>query len=79
MTTKLILIRHGQSEWNLKNLFTGWTDVELTKKGRSEAKNAGKIIANLDFDIDIAFTSLLKRAIHTLWIILDEIDRPCFQ
>lgn len=76
MTTKLILIRHGQSEWNLKNLFTGWTDVELTKKGRSEAKNAGKIIANLDFDIDIAFTSLLKRAIHTLWIILDEIDRP---
>ena len=65
MTTKLILIRHGQSEWNLKNLFTGWTDVELTKKGRSEAKNAGKIIANLDFDIDIAFTSLLKRAIHT--------------
>ena len=76
MTSKLILIRHGQSEWNLKNLFTGWTDVELTKKGRSEAKNAGKIIANLDFNIDIAFTSLLKRAIHTLWIILDEIDRP---
>ena len=76
MTSKLILIRHGQSEWNLKNLFTGWTDVELTKKGRSEAKNAGKIIANLDFNIDIAFTSLLKRAIHTLWLILDEIDRP---
>jgi 2,3-bisphosphoglycerate-dependent phosphoglycerate mutase len=76
MTSKLILIRHGQSEWNLKNLFTGWTDVELTKKGRSEAKNAGEIIANLDFNIDIAFTSLLKRAIHTLWIILDEIDRP---
>jgi 2,3-bisphosphoglycerate-dependent phosphoglycerate mutase len=76
MASKLILIRHGQSDWNLKNLFTGWTDVELTVKGRSEAKNAGKIIANLDFNIDIAFTSLLKRAIHTLWLILDEIDRP---
>ena len=76
MASKLILIRHGQSDWNLKNLFTGWTDVELTAKGRSEAKNAGKIIANLDFNIDIAFTSLLKRAIHTLWLILDEIDRP---
>ena len=76
MASKLILLRHGQSDWNLKNLFTGWTDVELTAKGRSEAKNAGKIIANLDFNIDIAFTSLLKRAIHTLWLILDEIDRP---
>ena len=76
MASKLILIRHGQSDWNLKNLFTGWADVELTAKGRSEAKNAGKIIANLDFNIDIAFTSLLKRAIHTLWLILDEIDRP---
>ena len=76
MASKLILIRHGQSDWNLKNLFTGWTDVELTAKGRSEAKNAGKIIANLDFNVDIAFTSLLKRAIHTLWLILDEIDRP---
>jgi len=76
MPSKLILVRHGQSEWNLKNLFTGWTDVGLTPKGRSEAKNAGEIIANLDFKIDIAFTSLLKRAIHTLWLILDEIDRP---
>jgi len=76
MPSKLILVRHGQSEWNLKNLFTGWTDVGLTPKGRSEAKNAGEIIANLDFNIDIAFTSLLKRAIHTLWLILDEIDRP---
>ena len=75
MASKLILVRHGQSKWNLKNLFTGWTDVGLTKKGEMEAKEAGEIINQLDFKIDVTYTSFLKRAIHTLWIILDEIDR----
>lgn len=75
MTGKLILCRHGQSEWNLQNLFTGWTDVELTDKGRKEAKAAGKLLRELDFTIDIAYTSVLKRAIHTLWLMLDEMDR----
>ena len=75
MASKLILVRHGQSKWNLKNLFTGWTDVDLTKQGTLEAQQAGEIINQLDFKIDVAYTSLLKRAIHTLWVILDEIDR----
>jgi 2,3-bisphosphoglycerate-dependent phosphoglycerate mutase len=75
MTGKLILCRHGQSDWNLKNLFTGWTDVELTDKGRDEARAAGQLLRDLDFSIDIAYTSVLKRAIHTLWLMLDEMDR----
>ena len=75
MSGKLVLCRHGQSDWNLKNLFTGWTDVELTDKGRSEAAAAGQLLHELDFKFDIAFTSVLKRAIHTLWIMLDEMDR----
>ena len=75
MANKLVLVRHGQSKWNLKNLFTGWTDVDLTKQGTLEAQQAGEIINQLDFKIDVAYTSLLKRAIHTLWVILDEIDR----
>ena len=75
MAGKLILCRHGQSDWNLKNLFTGWTDVDLTEKGIAEAKDAGKLLAGLDYDIDIAYTSVLKRAIRTLWIMLDEMDR----
>jgi 2,3-bisphosphoglycerate-dependent phosphoglycerate mutase len=75
MAGKLILCRHGQSDWNLKNLFTGWTDVDLTDKGREEALEAGRTVAGLDYDIDIAFTSVLKRAIRTLWIMLDEMDR----
>ena len=73
MAKKLILIRHGQSEWNLKNLFTGWADVDLTEQGQIEAENAGRIIADLDFNIDLAFTSVLKRAINTLQIILKKI------
>ena len=73
MAKKLILIRHGQSEWNLKNLFTGWADVDLTEQGQIEAENAGRIIADLDFDIDLAFTSVLKRAINTLQIILKKV------
>lgn len=75
MAGKLVLCRHGQSEWNLKNLFTGWTDVDLTDTGRDEAIAAGKTLKDLDFDFDIAYTSVLKRAIRTLWLIMDELDR----
>ena len=75
MAGKLILCRHGQSDWNLKNLFTGWTDVDLTEQGTREAVEAGRTVAALDFEIDVAFTSVLKRAIRTLWIMLDEMDR----
>jgi len=75
MSVRLLLCRHGQSDWNLKNLFTGWTDVDLTEKGIQEASDAGKLLAGLDYDFDIAYTSVLKRAIRTLWIMLDEMDR----
>ncbi len=75
MTGKLVLCRHGQSDWNLKNLFTGWTDVDLTEKGVQEAIDAGRSLSELDYEFDIAFTSVLKRAIRTLWIMLDELDR----
>ncbi len=75
MAGKLMLVRHGQSDWNLKNLFTGWTDVDLTEKGMQEARDAGRLLASLDYDFDIAYTSVLKRAIRTLWIMLDEMDR----
>ena len=75
MAGKLVLCRHGQSDWNLRNLFTGWTDVDLTEKGIQEASDAGKLLADLDYDFDIAYTSVLKRAIRTLWIMLDEMDR----
>jgi len=75
MAGKLILCRHGQSDWNLKNLFTGWKDVDLTEQGTEEAIEAGRTVAALDYDIDIAFTSVLKRAIRTLWLMLDETDR----
>ncbi len=75
MPGKLVLCRHGQSDWNRKNLFTGWTDVDLTDTGRQEAIDAGRTLAELDFDFDIAFTSVLTRAIRTLWLIMDELDR----
>ena len=75
MPGKLVLCRHGQSEWNLKNLFTGWTDVDLTETGRREAESAGDVLRQLDFHIDAAYTSVLARAIRTLWIIMDGIDR----
>jgi len=71
---KLVLIRHGESEWNKSNLFTGWTDVDLTEKGRMEAKNAGELLLKNGFTFDLAFTSVLKRAIRTLWLVLDEMD-----
>jgi 2,3-bisphosphoglycerate-dependent phosphoglycerate mutase len=75
MTGKLVLCRHGQSDWNLKNLFTGWTDVDLTEKGIGEAVAAGKLLKELGYEFDIAYTSVLQRAIRTLWIMLDEMDR----
>jgi 2,3-bisphosphoglycerate-dependent phosphoglycerate mutase len=74
MTGKLVLCRHGQSDWNLQNLFTGWTDVDLTELGRQEAIDAGRTLRELGFEFDIAYTSVLKRAIRTLWLMLDELD-----
>ena len=74
MAGKLVLCRHGQSDWNLKNLFTGWTDVDLTEKGVQEGIDAGRLLAELGYEFDIAYTSVLKRAIRTLWYILDEMD-----
>lgn len=71
---KLVLIRHGQSLWNVENRFTGWTDVDLSKSGLSEAREAGIILRKHGYIFDIAFTSVLKRAIRTLWIILHEVD-----
>jgi 2,3-bisphosphoglycerate-dependent phosphoglycerate mutase len=71
---KLVLVRHGQSEWNQKNLFTGWTDVDLTAQGREEARQAGRTLREAGLKFDIAFTSVLIRAIHTLGEILDEMQ-----
>ncbi len=71
----LVLVRHGESEWNKLNLFTGWTDVELSETGVKEAKNAGKLLKEAGYDFDICYTSYLKRAIHTLNYALDEMDR----
>ncbi|HVF48348.1 MAG TPA: 2,3-diphosphoglycerate-dependent phosphoglycerate mutase [Pyrinomonadaceae bacterium] len=71
---KLVLIRHGESEWNRENRFTGWKDVDLSEKGRVEAQAAGKLLKAEGFVFDEAYTSVLKRAIRTLWIILDEMD-----
>jgi 2,3-bisphosphoglycerate-dependent phosphoglycerate mutase len=72
---KLVLVRHGQSIWNLENLFTGWTDVDLSEQGYREAAEAGRLLLRENISIDVAFTSVLKRAIRTLWIMLDEMDR----
>lgn len=72
---KLILVRHGESEWNKLNLFTGWSDVELSEQGMQEAKNAGLLLKKEGYDFDVCYTSYLKRAIHTLNIILGEMDR----
>jgi len=70
----LVMVRHGQSEWNLKNLFTGWTDVDLTEQGTAEAHAAGQLLKNEGLVFDVAYTSVLTRAIRTLWFILDEMD-----
>ena len=74
MTIKLVLLRHGQSTWNKENRFTGWTDVDLSEHGSAEAKQAGVLIKDAGLTFDLAYTSVLKRAIRTLWIVLDELD-----
>ena len=74
MPGKLVLLRHGQSVWNLENLFTGWIDVDLTAQGCEEARAAGSLLRAAGFEFGQAFTSVLKRAIRTLWIVLDEMD-----
>ena len=72
---KLVLIRHGESTWNLENRFTGWTDVDLTDTGVAQAKQAGQLLKADGYDFDVCYTSVLKRAIRTLWHTLDEMDR----
>ncbi len=74
MIGKLVLVRHGQSIWNVENLFTGWTDVDLTEQGRNEAREAGRLLKAEGFHFDLAYTSVLKRAIRTCWMVLDEMD-----
>lgn len=71
---KLVLLRHGESIWNRENRFTGWTDVDLSEKGVEEARKAGQVLKEKGYIFDVAFTSVLKRAIRTLWIVLDEMD-----
>lgn len=71
---KIVLMRHGESQWNLENRFTGWTDVDLTDLGRDQARKAGQLLKEQGYEFDIAFTSVLKRAIRTLWIALDAMD-----
>jgi len=71
---KVVLLRHGESQWNLENRFTGWTDVDLTPKGSDEAKEAARLLREGGYTFDVAYTSVLKRAIRTLWIVLDEMD-----
>ena len=71
---RLVLLRHGESVWNKENRFTGWTDVDLSERGREEAAEAGRLLKAEGFEFDIAHTSLLKRAIRTLWIALSELD-----
>lgn len=70
----LVLLRHGQSQWNLENRFTGWVDVDLSEAGQEEARKAGRLLRERDYSFDLAFTSVLKRAIRTCWISLDELD-----
>src|SRR5436190_15975387 len=70
----LVLLRHGESTWNLENRFTGWTDVDLTPKGIAEAHEAARLLGEGGYTFDLSFTSLLKRAIRTLWIVLDDMD-----
>jgi 2,3-bisphosphoglycerate-dependent phosphoglycerate mutase len=74
MTIKLVLLRHGESIWNKEDRFTGWTDIDLSEKGSTEAKEAGIILREKGYLFDVAFTSVLKRAIRTLWLVLDEMD-----
>jgi 2,3-bisphosphoglycerate-dependent phosphoglycerate mutase len=72
--TRLVLVRHGESAWNKENRFTGWTDVDLSEKGREEAREGGQVLKREGYTFDVAYTSVLKRAIRTLWSVLDEMD-----
>ena len=72
---KIVLIRHGESTWNLENRFTGWTDVDLTPTGEAQARQAGRLLKAEGYEFDMAFTSVLRRAIRTLWLTLDEMER----
>ena len=72
---KLVLVRHGESTWNKENRFTGWTDVDLSEKGRQEAREGGQVLKAEGYQFDVAYTSVLKRAIRTLWSVLDEVDQ----
>lgn len=72
---KIVLLRHGQSTWNLENRFTGWTDVDLSDQGRDEAAKAGKLLKEEGYEFDLVYTSVLKRAIRTMWLALDELDQ----
>ena len=71
---KIVLLRHGESDWNKENRFTGWTDVDLSDKGIAEAKKAGEVLLKEGYSFDVAYTSVLKRAIRTLWIVMDQMD-----
>ena len=71
---KIVFMRHGESTWNLENRFTGWTDVDLTAKGIAEARSAGAVLKEAGFSFDLAYTSVLKRAVRTLWLAMDEMD-----
>lgn len=73
--SNLVLIRHGQSQWNLENRFTGWKDVDLTEAGEAEARDGGRLLSEQGYDFDVCYTSVLTRAIRTLWLVLDEMDR----
>ena len=75
MSTRLVLLRHGQSQWNLENRFTGWHDVDITDQGKSEAKQAGQLLKDEGLEFDLVYTSVLKRAIRTMWTVLDEMDQ----
>ena len=72
---KIVLLRHGESTWNKENRFTGWTDVDLSEKGMEEARTAGKVMKNEGFQFDVAYVSVLKRALRTLWLALEEMDQ----
>ncbi len=71
---KVVLVRHGESTWNKENRFTGWTDVDLSEKGRAEAQRGGQLLKEAGYVFDVAYTSVLKRAIRTLWYVMDELD-----
>lgn len=75
MMEKLVMIRHGESEWNKQNLFTGWSDVDLSETGRKEAREAGRLLSKEGLDFDVCYASFLKRSIHTAYLIMEEMDR----